>query len=552
VTTTGSPYFIWEAKEKAVSILLDLDLVTHLDRTVVEAFFRSRQEVEGLLLGHVEQTPGRGTTVFIDAFELQERGALRLRAATHRDVVGGFRSTSGKEVLTEADREIIRGCSPESTFVFLQIRPSHTALTMANFFVLEKGSVVAHDRALEFPLSREHLEFGNYLQAAPIPPRRSAPQWLWIPAVLLGAIIFSVVSQRMSLDAPVTSSIELNQPAAALQLKAEKTNGRQFRITWDRNHPAITGAERGVLCITDGGAEQRIDLNRRQLANANAVYTSTGDGNLIVRLDVFDVANVTSESFRFSQPSAVPPPQLAASVPVINGNSQPALAKANTTVPAQSRPVQPKAAAALKIDVPQNVAVASAPAPPPESSPGPPVAVNPAPVPSLSKAHEVGALPATLPPIAAPATTVTSEEVAENRFKKAIHVIPGLRKLDKRREGDYVAPVAVQQTMPTISASVRRELGSDIIVPVKVSIDNSGYVSRVDLMNSEVDTRLAEAALNAARQWRFHPARIDEKPAASKVILRFRFHVPAAVSKEGPKIANRLPVSDSQIGRNTP
>jgi len=101
--------------------------------------------------------------------------------------------------LTEADREIIGGCSPESTFVFLQIRPSYTALTMANFFVMEKGSVVVHDRAQEFPLSREHLEFGNYHQAPPVTTRRPPPQWLWIPAVLLGAIIFSVVSQRMSL-----------------------------------------------------------------------------------------------------------------------------------------------------------------------------------------------------------------------------------------------------------------------------------------------------------------------------------------------------------------
>jgi TonB family protein len=349
----------------------------------------------------------------------------------------------------------------------------------------------------------------------------------------------------MSLDTPVTPSAEISQPAAALQLKAEKTNGRQFRITWDGNNPAITGAERGVLCITDGGAEQRIDLNRRQLANANAVYTSTGDGNLIVRLDVFDVANVISESFRFSPPSTTPP-QLAAPIPVINGTPQPVLAKANVTVPAQSKPAQPKAASPTKTDVPQNVTVAAAPEPPPQPAPDPPVAANPAPVVAVAKPREVSTLP--VPPVA-PATTVTSEEVAENRFKKAMHVIPGLRKLDKRREGDYVAPVAVQQPMPAISASVRRELGSDIVVPVKVSIDTNGYVSRVDLMNSEVDTRLAEASLNAARQWRFHPARVDEKPAATKIILRFRFHVPPAVAKEGPKIANRLPVSDSQIGR---
>jgi hypothetical protein len=298
-----------------VSILLDLDLVTHLDRAVVEAFFRSRQEVEGLLIGHMEQTPARGKTVFIDAFELQERGALRLRPTAHPGVVGGFRSTGGKEGLADADQEIIRGCAPDSTFVFLQIRPSYTALTMANFFVVEKGSVIAHDGSQEFPLSREHLEFGNYHQAAPVTTRRPAPHWLWIPAVLLGAIIFSVVSQRMSQDVSITPSAELSQPAAALQLKAERTNGRQFRITWDGNSPVIVGSERGVLCITDAGAEQRIDLNRQQLANANAVYTSTGSDNLLVRLDVFGVANVISESFRFSPPAASPPPPVAEPAP---------------------------------------------------------------------------------------------------------------------------------------------------------------------------------------------------------------------------------------------
>jgi TonB family protein len=161
----------------------------------------------------------------------------------------------------------------------------------------------------------------------------------------------------------------------------------------------------------------------------------------------------------------------------------------------------------------------------------------------------VTALP-TLPPPVAPAATVTLEEVGENRLKKAIHVIPGFRKLDKRHDGEYVAPVAVQQTMPNVPAGVRRGLANDAVVPVRVSVTSDGYVSRVELLNNDVDdSRLTEAALNAARQWRFHPATVDDKPAASKIILRFRFHVLPAVNKEGPKIADRFPVSDSQIGR---
>ncbi len=550
---TGSPYFIWEAKGKAVSILLDLDLVTHLDRAAVEAFFRSRQEVEGVLLGRVEQNPGRGATVIIDAFELQERGALRWRPSTHPDVVGCFRSTGGAQDLDEADHEIIRSCSSDSTFVFLQIRPSHTALTMANFFVLEKGSVVAHDRAQEFPLSREHLEFGNYQRPEPPPARRRMPNWMWVPAILGGAIVFSVVSERLSQDINITPGPELSQPGSALHLKAEKANGRQFRITWDGASPAVLGAERGVLCITDGGAEHRIDLNRQQLANGNALYTPAADDNLLVRLDVFDVANVTSESFR-SQPYPVAPvPAVTSPVPEPDRTVQMAIAKTSPPVSTQPKAGTPKPVQTAKITpgsgVPETRTVPVAP--PPAQSTAP---LTPAPVvaaaPPVTKPHEITPALAPAPsPVVMPAASVTVEETGENALRKAFRVIPGLRKLDKRREADYVAAVPLKQAAPTPPPSLRGELSEDVVVAVRVSIDTDGYVSRADLTGADVDSRLAELALNAARQWRFQPAHVDAKPTASKMLLRFRFRATPAVPKEGPKIANRLAVNDAKLGR---
>ncbi len=58
-------------------------------------------------------------------------------------------------------------------------------------------------------------------------------------------------------------------------------------------------------------------------------------------------------------------------------------------------------------------------------------------------------------------------------------------------------------------------------VDVKVFIDEAGNVSKVQALTKGSD--LASAALNAARQWQFTPARKHDKPVSSEMVLHFHF-----------------------------
>ena len=59
------------------------------------------------------------------------------------------------------------------------------------------------------------------------------------------------------------------------------------------------------------------------------------------------------------------------------------------------------------------------------------------------------------------------------------------------------------------------------VVDVKVFVDESGRVTRAQVLTKGSD--MASAALNAARQWEFTPARKHDKPVASEMVLHFRF-----------------------------
>jgi TonB family protein len=58
-------------------------------------------------------------------------------------------------------------------------------------------------------------------------------------------------------------------------------------------------------------------------------------------------------------------------------------------------------------------------------------------------------------------------------------------------------------------------------VDVKVFIDESGNVTRAQVLTKGSD--MASAALSAARQWQFTPARKHDKAVASEMVLHFRF-----------------------------
>src|SRR4051794_6562537 len=92
--------------------------------------------------------------------------------------------------------------------------------------------------------------------------------WVWIPVTFAVIMLIPALSRRTAktdIFAVDSSAMPVLPPSPSLDLKAQR-DGKVVRFTWDRNTPPILEAERGVLWIKEAGNEQRLDLDRRQLA----------------------------------------------------------------------------------------------------------------------------------------------------------------------------------------------------------------------------------------------------------------------------------------------
>ncbi|MGA2736425.1 MAG: TonB family protein [Bryobacteraceae bacterium] len=100
-------------------------------------------------------------------------------------------------------------------------------------------------------------------------------------------------------------------------------------------------------------------------------------------------------------------------------------------------------------------------------------------------------------------------------FRRALHKIEGV---GEPESGAFVAPSPIRKVAPMKPAGADAD-GRQ--VDVKVFIDQSGGVSRAQVLTKGAD--LSAAALSAARQWQFTPARKHDKPVPSEMVLHFRF-----------------------------
>jgi outer membrane biosynthesis protein TonB len=77
-----------------------------------------------------------------------------------------------------------------------------------------------------------------------------------------------------------------------------------------------------------------------------------------------------------------------------------------------------------------------------------------------------------------------------------------------------------------IPASIKPRIKSTIPIDVRVRIDARGHVVSATLPDKHragLESYLAERAVEAAKQWKFEPAREDGKAVAGEQTLRFTF-----------------------------
>ena len=195
--SAASPYYLWEAPGKPVSVRISHNVVDRLDRAAVETFrsISSRgSEIGGLLLGCV--LPGTPAVVSIDDYEpiscdysrgplfhLSDADTGRLQAALARGnkdggrVVGFFRSHTRKGLALDAeDLTLMESQFHDPQAVALLVRPSATKPSMAGIFIHEDLHAPGEASCLEFPFQSALLPASLFVSRSPSPaPKSVAP-----------------------------------------------------------------------------------------------------------------------------------------------------------------------------------------------------------------------------------------------------------------------------------------------------------------------------------------------------------------------------------------
>jgi len=126
-------------------------------------------------------------------------------------------------------------------------------------------------------------------------------------------------------------------------------------------------------------------------------------------------------------------------------------------------------------------------------------------------------LPARAKAAPPPEVQVTYEMPRAGVFKRAFRKIEGAN-----GEAAAFVPASPIRRISPVRASTSSAAGAtEVPVDVKVSIDDAGNVTRAQAMTKGGD--MASAALTAARQWQFSPARKHDKPVSSEMVLHFHF-----------------------------
>ena len=506
-----------------------------------------------------------------------DRGRLEQRIEYWRSnpaglsVVGYYRShTRPGLYLDEGDFQIIREYFSDPGQVCLLIRPSFTETGMAGFFFWEDGEIHRESSYLEFPFESAQLRseafpireireepLGNAPAPEPVSVATNGRQavswqtavekmsrWWWIP--MAGGLLMAWALGGPH-PAPKPAAIAPTHSQSELALSVGK-NGRSLKLSWNRHAPAVQQATSAVLWINDGGRQTKVNLAAAEVGSGSVVYWPTTD-DVGFRLEIPSPPGVLSESVRAlgegihgpAPASEAADAERRAAKTDAPAGSEPSSAngRSRRRAPRRAYSEDFEEAAGKRVEKPspfpptravieaRNIARPSPvsitgeiqkSAPP--ATPAPEVSKKPIEAPPAIAAN-IPAVPAPRPPQPAH-VTVSWEPAPQSALRRVFGKIPGLNRLKGRpREGQSFVPAKpLHSVTPSVPPDMGAAFAGEGPVSVKVRVERSGQISRVELLSDE--NRLANLAVHAAEQWRFAPARVGDEPVSSDMILHFQ------------------------------
>ncbi len=544
-------FYTWGFSGAPIQIQLSLDAVRGIRKQIQDS-----EKAPGLLSAYgllTGNTSKPGITKILDFKPLKTLDAASIAAATANssaEVIGFYRTTAiGSVSMPEEDRALAASafCQPKS--VFLVIETGHSSIGEARFCFWGEGELFDWP-VMPFPFDAEELaiherrrvsrgvrkasqsskaglapvtslldetadlEPGALAETQPAaatkepaaPPRKRAGM-AWLVAALATLLVASVISAaflyyRNGLKPASPAAPARAEVKASLGLAVER-RGTDLVVSWNRNAAMIAKADFGMLLIRGTGVSRDIPLTAEELRSGSVVYGSTAE-QVRFQLNVVVGDQVAREFLALVLPQAPdrPAERTATVTSFAGGNSK--------------APAQPSRALVLNV-----------PAPPAELRPFKPVE-TPQPTGAAPRLDEpppaAGAAPSngeTLSLLSRPVVTLAAP-VAVPAAQKTAPVeapanVPAI-------ETAAHPPVPTHQTIPALPTALRGAIWKATVVDVNVSVDATGNVVKAEAVaKAGLNPLLRDAAVQAARRWKFQPAQFDGHAVPANIVVQFNF-----------------------------
>ncbi len=512
-----------------------------LKLAVVEALQEGDTGSQGLLLGKAD---GQTTEILdIQTLPAAEPASAEVVARAVAGVgvpaaVGYYRFTHEPVLrLSESDLRLMEAVFPARHHLFMLVQRTESGPANATFFFWDEGRMCGEFPFLEFPFdvislatAEQHrihalekkLAEGEFRRRQQVMSQESRPRRLTARALLWGLVAVLAVSLIAAavvlkglkywprlVQAPANVPAAPGPLATSFGLHAERQSG-DLKLTWNRESSVVLNATSGVLEIEDGGSSRKITLDPMQVRSGSILYAPSTD-QVQMQLSVLTPQGTISESVLVILPKTGAPRVQALTqrvVPISPAATQPTTAVAAPPVP---RPFIAPISEPKKAEAP----AMSEPPPPvrPEITATLPATLTPRLTPVAPPPSAAAPKPANVPPPAAPAASASPQPSP-----------PATKKSDQPM---YYGPEVASKVVPPFPAYLKAVVPRPTMIEVKVSIDVHGRVVKAEPASPELGPPvLVAAATNAARLWRFKPARKGTEPIASELVLQFLFRPP--------------------------
>jgi protein TonB len=323
-----------------------------------------------------------------------------------------------------------------------------------------------------------------------------------IVLVLVGFVAGHFLTRQKPDDS--SSSFRLNAIAAGLDVQ----------VTWNPASTDIQNARRGSLVILDSSDGNRVELNPVQLKSGHYEYSPLHhDVTFLMTVYRRDNSFVgETKSIHLDDIARSYPPDEAAT----RNNLARSMAQGKPQSADKSR-IESRSGSTVPGAEAGNYANDSNPtAAPRKSAALPPALARLALAPRMETPPEIGAVTG-LPQTIIPGSSV--------RPAAPVVVTPPVAPAAADRTLTYSSPVPIRRANPEITPAVRSLIHDNVSVRITVDVDAEGNVTDARPLDARsFDERLlARHAVQAARLWRFEPARRDGAPVPGETVVVFDF-----------------------------